>query len=123
MTTLSSVTKWIEAYRRAWESNDPADITALFTEDGEYYTEPFVPPWRGHTEIVRRWLARRDEPGDADFEWRPLVTTDEVAIIQGTTTYSDRTYSNLWVIRLAADGRCREFTEWWMDQSVKSDDL
>ena len=24
------------------------------------------------------------------------------------------TYSNLWVIRLDAEGRCTEFTEWWM---------
>jgi hypothetical protein len=23
-------------------------------------------------------------------------------------------YSNLWVIRFDADGRCREFTEWYM---------
>lgn len=25
-----------------------------------------------------------------------------------------RVYSNLWVIRLDAEGRCAEFTEWWM---------
>jgi hypothetical protein len=23
-------------------------------------------------------------------------------------------YSNLWIIRLDAEGRCTEFTEWWM---------
>jgi hypothetical protein len=36
--------------------------------------------------------------------------------VQGTTRYlsSPRTYSNLWVVRLADDGRAREFTEWWM---------
>jgi hypothetical protein len=31
------------------------------------------------------------------------------------------TYSNLWVIRLDAEGRARAFTEWWMDQSDSSD--
>jgi hypothetical protein len=32
------------------------------------------------------------------------------------TTYPTErhTYSNLWVIRLDADGRCAEFAEWWM---------
>nr|BFE80772.1 hypothetical protein GCM10020093_033730 [Planobispora longispora] len=43
-----------------------------------------------------------------------MSVTAEVAIIQGTTAYPDLTYSNLWVIRLGSDGRCREFTEWWM---------
>jgi hypothetical protein len=23
-------------------------------------------------------------------------------------------YRNLWTIRLTPDGRCREFTEWWI---------
>jgi hypothetical protein len=40
----------------------------------------------------------------------------DVAVIQGETVYHrpPHTYSNLWVIRLGAEGRCTEFTEWWM---------
>jgi hypothetical protein len=108
---------WISAYERAWSSNEPDDIRALFTEDALYYTAPFREPWKGHAEIVEGWLDRKDEPGDATFEWTPLVETPEASIIVGTTAYADETYSNLWVIRLAADGRCREFTEWWMTQA------
>ena len=110
------LSEWVQAYERAWSSNEPDDIRALFTEDALYHTAPFDEPWRGHAEIVDGWLGRKDEPGDATFEWRPLVETAEVSIITGTTTYADRTYSNLWVIRLGDDGRCREFTEWWMTQ-------
>ena len=79
-------------------------------------TEPHSPPWRGRDEIVRRWLDRKDQPGDSEFRWHPLTATPEVAVVEGTTTYRDppRTYSNLWVIRLDPDGRCAEFTEWWM---------
>jgi uncharacterized protein (TIGR02246 family) len=116
MTELSQVSAWIDGYVRAWNSNDPPDIAALFTEDAEYYTAPFRPPWRGRDEIVSGWLERRDEPGETTFTWSPLVVTDEVAIIQGQTTYPAETFSNLWVIRLVNDGRCREFTEWWMEQ-------
>jgi uncharacterized protein (TIGR02246 family) len=110
------VRTWIEGYVRAWNSNDPAAIGALFTEDAAYHTEPFGQAWRGREEIVRRWLDRKDEPGDTEFHWHPLTVTPEVAVVEGTTTYRDqpRTYSNLWVIRLAPDGRCTEFTEWWM---------
>ncbi len=105
-----------------WNSNDPADIGALFTDDAEYYTAPFREPWRGRKQIVDGWLGRKDEPGEATFEWRPLVVTDEVAIAQGTTTYPDERFSNLWVIRLDPDGRRREFTGWWMEQAALAPD-
>jgi ketosteroid isomerase-like protein len=106
---------WMAGYRRAWESNDPDDIRALFTEDAEYYTEPFAEPWRGQDAIVEGWLEAKDDPGDTTFEWAPLVVTPELSAVQATTVYiAERTYSNLWVIRFAPDGRAREFTEWWM---------
>ena len=30
------IAAWVDSYRRAWESNDPADIRAVFTEDALY---------------------------------------------------------------------------------------
>jgi ketosteroid isomerase-like protein len=114
MTDLDVLTEWVHGYLRAWNSNDPADIEALFTDDAEYYPAPFQAPWQGAAEIVRQWLERRDEPGTATFAWNPVVATGDIAVVQGTTVYPDRTYSNLWVIRFGAQRRCREFTEWWM---------
>jgi uncharacterized protein (TIGR02246 family) len=115
---LRVVEEWVEGYIRAWNSNDPAEIGALFTDDALYYTEPFSKPWRGRAQIVKGWLKRKDEPGQTTFAWQPLVVTPELAVITGTATYRDppRAYSNLWVIRLDPDTRCREFTEWWMEQ-------
>jgi hypothetical protein len=108
--------EWVEGYQRAWNSNDPEQIGALFTDDARYYTEPFATPWRGRPAIVDAWLDRKDEPGQASFDWQPLVITPDVSVVVGTTTYRDppKVYSNLWVIRLDPEGRCREFTEWWM---------
>jgi hypothetical protein len=77
------VQAWIDGYVRAWNSNDPADIRALFTQGAAYYTEPYGPPWEGRDEIVRQWLDRKDEPGQAQFTWHPLAVTSEVAVIQG----------------------------------------
>jgi uncharacterized protein (TIGR02246 family) len=115
MTDLDRVASWIDGYVRAWNSNDPADIAALFTEEAEYYTEPFRAPWRGTEQIVEGWLAHQDDPGETTFEWSPIVVSDDVAIVQGTTTYPVQAYSNLWVIRLDETGRCQQFTEWWME--------
>ncbi|SRR6266487_4694297 len=113
---LGRVRAWVDGYVRAWGSNDPADIRALFSEDAAYYTEPHGQPWLGADEIVRRWLEHRDEPGQFEFDWHPLVVTPEVAVVQGEVAYpaEGNAYSNLWVIRLDGDGRCSEFTEWWM---------
>ena len=106
--------RWVRA---RLELERPQDIGQLFSDDAAYYPEPFSAPWRGRQAIVDQWLARKDEPGQTRFTWQPLAITDEVAIIQGQTTYRDppRTYSNLWVIRLEPSGRCAEFTEWWME--------
>jgi hypothetical protein len=65
---------WMDGYVRAWRFNDPAG-----------FTEPFRPPWRGREQIVKGWLARKDEPGEAAFEWRPVAIAGEVAVVQGTT--------------------------------------
>jgi ketosteroid isomerase-like protein len=115
---MTELDRWVDGYVRAWNSNDPADIGALFTDDARYYTAPFREPWRGREQIVQGWLDRRDEPGDATFEWQPVLATGELAIVQGVTGYADETYSNLWVIRLDPSGRCHEFTEWWMTHST-----
>ncbi len=42
-----AVTSWVEAYRNAWESNEPGEIRALFAEDAEYFRAPWGEPWRG----------------------------------------------------------------------------
>ena len=105
---------WVDGYVRAWNSNDPAAIGALFTQDAAYYTEPYSPPWRGRDEIVRRWLDRKDEPGETEFRWHPIAVTQDVAVVQGETVYPAPDTSNLWIIRLDAEGRCTEFTEWWI---------
>lgn len=111
---------WVERYRLAWTTNDPDDIRDLFTEDAEYRTEPFADPWVGHDAILAGWAGAADDPGGWTFEWSPLIDEGDVRVVTGTTAYKDdTTYSNLWVIRLAADGRASSFTEWWMDQSAE----
>jgi SnoaL-like protein len=114
---------WIEAYELAWTSNDPAEIGALFTEDARYFTAPYREPWTGRDEIVTEWLARKDEPGDWTFRWEPLATDGDLYVVRAWTDYLDGpTYHNLWLIRLAPDGRCSEFTEWFMTDTDAEDE-
>ncbi|MGH8828339.1 MAG: nuclear transport factor 2 family protein [Jiangellaceae bacterium] len=114
-----AVSVWVEGYLRAWNSNHPEDIRGLFSEDATYFTEPYSEPWRGPQAIVDGWLTHKDEPGQTSFESNTLVVTPDLAIVEGRTKYHvepQRTYRNLWLIRLDGDGRCTEFTEWWMEE-------
>jgi uncharacterized protein (TIGR02246 family) len=112
------IERWVGEYVRAWSSNDPEDIGGLFTDDANYYTAPFRQPWSGRNAIVRDWIDRKDEPGDWKFRSDVLAIADDVAFVQGQTDYASdgKTYSNLWVIRMR-EGRCSEFTEWWMEHT------
>jgi hypothetical protein len=109
--------RWVDGYVKAWGSNDRKEIGSLFTDGAQYYTEPYKEPWRGRDAIVEEWLGRKDDPGDWDFRYEVLAVAGDLGFVQGVARYRDpaRTYSNLWVIRLGADGRCSEFTEWWME--------
>jgi len=108
-------TNWVEGYVRAWRSNDPDDIRALFTEDATYLLAPDSESLRGHDGIVAGWLEHADQDGEWSFEWKVAHEASDLALVQGRTEYpAERDYLNLWVIRFAPDGRATEFTEWYM---------
>jgi SnoaL-like protein len=109
--------RWIEEYVRAWGSNDPSEIAELFTDDGRYYTAPHREPWTGRDAIVKGWIDRKDETGNWKFRHEVMAQCDGLSFVRGWTDYVEppARYSNLWVIQLDSDGRCSEFTEWWME--------
>ena len=120
------VQRWLDAYSHAWAVYDPAEISALFTDDAEYRWHPWDASGdvaRGRAQIVSAWLANRDEPATYVGAYRPFLVKDDVAIAVGTSSYyTDHTretleqvYHNLWVLRFTEDGRCRSFTEWYME--------
>jgi uncharacterized protein (TIGR02246 family) len=115
MSSIEAVTAWVANYRKAWESNEPEDVAALFAEDASYFPEPFSEPWVGRGRIVDEWLKIKDEPGTTTFAWHPVTISEELAIIEGTTRYPDKIYSNLWLLQLDESGQARQFTEWWME--------
>lgn len=118
MSDRAAAEDWVRRYRTAWDSNDPGDIRALFTDDAVYFRSPADPPYTGVDAIVAGWLENADQPGETEFEWRVLAVDGEVVVVQCVTAYvtdtPPNTYDNLFVIRLAADGRAREFTDWWI---------
>jgi len=83
----------VHGYIGAWESNEPALIGALFTEDARYLTAPYRFPWVGREAIVAGWLERQDIPATNILRLRCWAFA---------TTSPPSAYAHLWVIRLDA---------------------
>jgi ketosteroid isomerase-like protein len=123
------VARWLSGYIEAWKSYDPEAIGALFSEDVRYRYRPYDAPVEGRQAVVESWLGEgdhedastRDEQGTYDASYEPVAVEGDVAVATGTSTYTkqpggpvDTIYDNCFVMRFDADGRCREFTEWFM---------
>lgn len=123
MTDRAAAEAWFAGYRRAWESNAEADIRALFTDDAVYRGSPANSTTQtGVDEIVAWWTddENRDEAGDTEFEWTLLAVDGDVAIARCVTRYVNEApplvFDNLFVVRLADDGRATEYTDWWIER-------
>ena len=123
--------RWLERYVAAWRSYDPAEISALFTEDVEYRYHPYDEPVRGRDAVVASWLgddapdgsSTRDAPGTYDAAYAPVAVDGDVVVATGTSRYRDtpegpvvRTYDNCFVLRFDGDGRCAAFTEYYVER-------
>ena len=109
---------WMDGYVLAWSTNETEHIEALFTEDAVYDPQTADGEWDGLTEIVARWQEADDDEENWDFEWQPLAETEDLAVITGRTRYYDppSSFRNLFVIRFRDDGRCYDFTEWYIEE-------
>ncbi len=120
---LEELQAWLDGYVEAWRSNDPVHVGALFTEDARYYTHPFRDPWEGREEIVANWIEHPDPPESWRCEYRALAVNGRTGVARGYTTYLsdeggvDKQYANIFVVEFDDEGRCREFTEWFMESN------
>jgi ketosteroid isomerase-like protein len=118
----ADVDRWLQAYIDAWKSYDRERILALFAEDIECRYEPYSEPVRGAAAVAASWVAddRIDEPGTYDAAYKAIAVDGEVAVATGSSTYAHpdgsirAVYDNCFVMRFDDEGRCREFTEWYM---------
>ena len=107
----------------------PEDVGALFSDDVSYRYHPSDEPTVGRDAVVASWLGEgldrgtstRDAPGTYDAAYSPIAVDGEVVVATGTSSYTEvpdgpvvRVYDNCFVMRFDDDGRCREFTEYYV---------
>jgi len=120
---------WLNAYLAAWLSYDPDAIAALFSDDVAYRYHPYDEPVVGREAVVASWLgadpsdgaSTRDAPGTYEAEYAPVAVAGDTVVATGSSRYRDtpdgpvvRVYDNCFVMRFDDEGRCREFTEWYL---------
>ena len=118
--TRDDFAAWLEAYVAAWRSNDAADIGRLFSEDVTYSYRAGTEVVQGRDAVVASWLEDPDDPASWEAHYEPLAIDDDVHVAVGWSRYLQPDgslrdeYSNVFVCRFDAAGRCSAFTEWWM---------
>jgi hypothetical protein len=112
---------WLDRYIDAWKLLDRVLIGDLFSPDVRYSFDPFDEAVVGRAAVVAAWLADPDEPGSWEADYEVLAIDGDTCVAHGRTRYLtddraavDREFANIFVVRFDADGRCREFTEWYM---------
>lgn len=121
--------QWLDRYVSAWMSYDPDAIAELFSEDAAYRYHPSDEPVVGRDRVVESWLgdpaaedgSTRDAPGTYEAAYSPVAVDGGVVVATGTSRYRDvpsgpvtRTYDNCFVMRFDHDGRCEDFTEYYV---------
>jgi hypothetical protein len=112
---------WLDRYVDAWRLNDPVAIGDLFSLDARYAFSPFDDALRGRNAIIEAWLDDPDPSGSWQADYEPLAIDGDVFVGHGRTRYLtddrtdiDREFANVFVCQFDADGRCTEFTEYYM---------
>jgi hypothetical protein len=126
-----SAQNWLDRYVEAWLSYDPVQIADLFSGDVTYRYHPADAPISGRDAVVGSWLGEnpgdastRDEPGTYTAAYAPVAVEGDVVVATGSSTYFDhpggaveRVYDNCFVMRFDDDGRCCEFTEYYVQRA------
>lgn len=116
---------WLRRYVAAWMSYDPDDVAELFSEDVAYRYHPYDEPIVGRAAVVASWVgddaSTRDTPGTYSAEYFPMAVDGDTVVATGSSEYRDnpegpvvRTYDNCFVMRFDRNGRCRDFTEYYI---------
>jgi ketosteroid isomerase-like protein len=129
--TREEVDRWLTDYVEAWKTYDRDKIAALFADDINYRYHPGDDPIVGRDAVVQSWLGEgdhpdasdRDEPDTFEAAYRAVAVDGDRAVATGISSYREepggpivRVYDNCFVMQFDSEGRCREFTEWFMQR-------
>ena len=108
--------KWVDGYEAAWRSPGTEGLAVLFGGDATYLHSPYADPVAGLEEIRAMWEADREGPDEVfDLTTDVIAVEGPVAVVRALVRYGNplrQEYTDLWLLRFDAEGRCAWFEEW-----------
>jgi len=108
---------WLEAYGRAWETQNADGFAALFSEDASYWEKPFDDPMVG-TDAIRKYsrlAAQHQQDVSFGFEMlsvSPVVVRWWASYVKVANKEQTR-LDGVFLLGFGDDGRCASLREWW----------
>ncbi len=127
--TETAVEKWLEGYRRAWETRDPEAAAALFSQDVRYYETPFVAPAQGRVGVRKYWANATRSQADVSFSYEILSVSRHQGIARWWAAYTrvssgvTAKLDGMFLLEFNDEGLCRELREWWHRAETESQDV
>lgn len=119
--------EWLDSYIEVWRSGDREQIGDLFSEEVEYRYHPYDEPVKGRQAVVQSWLEDWDPKEPWEAEYQVYAVEGNRAAASGSSRYlpyrdhPERLYYNVFLIEFDDEGRCRQFTEYFiMEPSPES---
>ena len=111
------VGSWLEAYGRAWETNDSDRFVALFSDEASYSENPHDDPMVGGDAIREYFGLMAQHQEDVSFGFEILSMSPVAAhwwasytkVANGEPTR----LNGIFLLDFDDDGRCFSLREWW----------
>ncbi len=115
----AAFSSWLDAYKHAWEAEDPIAAGEIFTDDATYQEKPFDEPMRGRQAITDYWSGNVTEQNNVQFGYEVLATTDEIGVARWWASFDDHSskahvkLDGIFVVHLDSEKRCTQLQESW----------
>lgn len=118
---------WLDAYKAAWQSQNPAAIADLFGEQALYQISPFQEPLRGREAITAYWRGICETQQNVRFSYELFSVQDGLCVahwwvnFQRVKTGKIVELDGILVFSLAQDECCSTFREWYLKKTDGED--
>lgn len=110
---------WLDRYKQAWETRDPAAAGALFTEDASYHEMPFDAPMLGRAAVEAYWARVTAGQANVRFTYEVIACTGAEGVSHWHAAFTGIPgdaaieLDGVFVCRFADANHVSALREWW----------
>ncbi len=110
---------WLDRYKQAWETRDPAAAGALFSADASYHEMPFDAPMQCRAAIEAYWARVTAGQANVRFSYEIVASSGDQGVSQWHATFNSVPdgatidLDGVFVCRFADALTVNALREWW----------